>query len=172
MTKSKQTNRSLLVLVSMMVILAACGADVASPSPVQPSPSSPATPTVQPSEQPIASPRPSASPRPIGILTIADGINPDGPGRSLADVLDGDLSQPVFVRGVLFRAADGSVFLADRLVDPSVPIFSEIRVRVENFPSDGPTWDMTDADVTGLKEVNGIRFYPEGNPFYGTIRQA
>jgi len=169
--------RSGLVLVALAVILAACGTGGESPASEQPSPSAPATPSeepsVEPSEEPSVEPSeaPTASPEPVGILTIADGMVPSGPGLTLAEALAGDLSQPVLVRGVLFRDADGVVYLADEVTDASVPTFGDLRLMVENIPTDGPTWDLADAEITGLQEANGTYFYPVGNPFYGTIRQ-
>lgn len=159
--------------VLLVVVLAACGTTTGTPASEQPTPSTPATPTAEPSVAPSEAPveTPDASPAPVGILTIADGAAAGGPGLTIAEALAGDLSQPVLVRGVMFRDADGNIYLADELTDETVPTFGDLRLTVENFPTDGPTWDMADAEITGLREANGILFFPEGNPFYGTIRQ-
>jgi hypothetical protein len=101
---------------------------------------------------------------------VADGAVPGGPGISLSDAMAGDLSQPVLVRGTLFKGPDGAVFFADSLADPAVPTFGELRLRVENYPTDGPTWDIADAEITGLQEANGILFF-EDTQLYGTISQ-
>lgn len=168
----KTTARSLIAASALAIILAACGTTGASDLPSA-DPSSPATPSASPSDQPSGEPSetPDASPEPVGIITIADGMAPTGPGLTIAEALAGDLSQPVLVRGVLFRDADGNVYLADEVVDEAVPTFGDLRLAVENIPTDGPTWDMADAEITGLQEANGTFFYPVGNPFYGTIRQ-
>ena len=160
----KNSIRSILAVTAMAILLAACAAGTAdqSVSPV------PATPSVAPSEAPSGSP--DASPEPMGTLTVADGAVVDGPGTPLDEALGGDLSQPILVRGTLFLDADGNVYLADSLVDAATPEFGDTRVAVENYPTDGPTWDMADADVTGLQEANGIRFF-EDTKLYGTISQ-
>jgi hypothetical protein len=160
----KTSIRSTLVLAALAIVMAACGTTGASDPDPTASPSSPATPTVAPSEAP------SASPEPAGTLTVADGAVADGPGISLADAMAGDLSQPVLVRGTLFMDADGAIFFADSLADASVPTFGDLRLAVDNYPTGGPTWDMADADITGLQEVNGIRFF-EDTKLYGTISQ-
>ena len=94
----------------------------------------------------------------------------DGPGTPLTDVLAGDLSQPVFVTGTLFMDTDGQLYFADSVTDASVPTFGDTRLEVTNYPTSGPTWDMDDADITGLQEVNGILFF-EDTKLYGTISQ-
>jgi hypothetical protein len=107
-------------------------------------------------------------PVPSGTLTVADGAVADGPGTPLSEALAGDPSQPLLVRGTVFLDADGNVWMAESITDASVPTFSDIRVQVANYPNDGPTWDMADAEITGLQEVNGIRFF-EDTKLYGTI---
>jgi hypothetical protein len=166
--------RALLLITALATLLAACGT-AANPSEA---PSEPAEPSQQPSEAPSQAPseRPSEAPGPSepgapvpsGTLTVGDGAVVDGPGAALADALAGDLSNPILVRGALFLDEDGTVWLADSVVDESVPTFGEIRLRVENYPNSGPTWDMADAEITGLQEANGIRFYPD-TKLYGTI---
>jgi hypothetical protein len=160
----KNSIRSTLAVTAIAILLAACAAGTADPSvsPDQP------TPSVAPTEAPAASP--DASPEPVATLTVADGAVVDGPGTPLADALAGDLSQPILVRGTLFLDADGNVYMADSLVDGATPEFGDTRVAVDNYPTDGPTWDMADADVTGLQEANGIRFF-EDTKLYGTISQ-
>ena len=156
--------RFILASTALAVLLAACAAGTdpsTSPEPV--------TPSVAPSE-PAASDEPGASPEPVGTLTAADGAVVDGPGTPLDEALAGDLSQPILVRGTLFLDADGNVYLADSLVDATTPEFGDVRVTVENYPTDGPTWDMADADITGLQEANGILFF-EDTKLYGTISQ-
>lgn len=158
--------RSILAIMAIAVVLAACAAGTGDPST---SPES-ATPSVAPSEPNESPAEPEASPEPMGTLTAADGAVADGPGTPLDEALAGDLSQPMLVRGTLFLDADGKVYLADSLVDATVPEFGDVRVAVDNYPTDGPTWDMADADITGLQEANGILFF-EDTKLYGTISQ-
>jgi hypothetical protein len=160
--------RYLLPVSALVLVLAACADTGVSPTPSV-EPTNPATPSEAPSEAP-PSESPEASPEPVGVLTVAEGAVADGPGVSIAEALAGDQSQPTLVNGTLFLDADGQVYLADSLVDPSVPEFGDLRLRVENYPTDGPTWDMDDAAITGLQEANGIRFY-EDTQLFGTISQ-
>lgn len=162
--------RSLFALTTAAVLLAACGTvGVGDPNPSI-SPSSTPTPTVEPSRAPSETPAetPDGAPVPSGTLTFTEGAVVDGPGTPLAEAMEGDLSQPMLVRGTLFLDADGKVYLAESVTDASVPTFSDLRLAVANYPTDGPTWDMADADITGLQEVNGIRFF-EDTRLYGTI---
>ena len=162
--------RLLLLAAALATILAACGTAADPSSSEDPSvESSQPAPSEAPSEQP-SEPAPSqpGAPVPSGTLTMADGAIADGPGVPLSEVLAGDLTNPVLVSGVLFLDEDGVVWMADSVVDASVPTFGDVRVKVENYPTDGPTWDMADAEITGLQEVNGIRFY-EDTKLYGTI---
>lgn len=170
MTKPTRAITSITMIAATTILLAACSAaGTGSTPPASP----PATPTPQPS---VAAPSeapseaPSTPAEPTGTLTVADGAVVDGPGIPLAEALAGDLSQPVLVRGTLFLTEAGEVFLAASLVDAAVPTFATPLVRVENYPTDGPTWDMAEADMTGLQEVNGIRFF-EDTKLYGTISQ-
>jgi hypothetical protein len=167
----------MLALSVIAIVLSACAATAAPPA-SEPPPSTP-TPSVAPSETPSETPAPpsespvetpDASPTIVGTLTVADGAVVDGPGEPLADALTRDLSQPVFVRGTLFRDADGQIYFADSLSDASVPTFGDLRLRVANYPTDGPTWDMANADLIGLQEANGIRFFADTR-LYGTISQ-
>jgi hypothetical protein len=165
--------KPILAASTLAIVLAACGATGTSDQPSA-EPSTPSTPSVEPSDQPSVEPSeepslgPSGAPVPSGTLTAADGAAVDGPGISLEEALAGDLSEPVLVRGVLFLDENGDVYLADSIVDATVPTFGELRLAVANYPSDGPTWDMAGAPVTGLQEVNGIRFF-EDTKLYGTI---
>ena len=173
----KTSIRSLLALSVIAIVLSACAAAAAPPSSETP-PSAP-PPSVAPSETPDEAPAtppespeetPAASPTIVGTLTVADGAVVDGPGEPLADSLARDLSQPVFVRGTLFRDTDGQIYFADSLTDASAPTFGNLRVRVANYPTDGPTWDMANADLIGLQEANGVRFFAD-TKLYGTISQ-
>ena len=164
----KLPTRSILGLSATAVLLVACGA-AGDPDPST-APSDTPTPTVQPSAPASEAPAetPGGAPVPSGTLTFTEGAVVDGPGTPLAEALQGDLSQPILVRGTLFLDTDGNVYLAESVTDPSVPTFSDLRLAVANYPTDGPTWDMADAAITGLQEVNGILFY-EDTKLYGTI---
>lgn len=162
--------RTALIISTLAVVLAACGAaETADPteSAVQPTP---ATESEAPaSEAPEASVAPSGDTggTPSGTLTVV-GAAVDGPGEPLTEALARDTSEPVFARGVLWLDDNGDVWLADEVVDASVPTFSDVRVQVEGYPNDGPTWDIDDPNVTGLQEVNGVLFYEDAK-IYGTV---
>jgi len=158
----KTSIRSALVLTGATILLAACTTAA--------SPSNTPAPSDAPARSVAASQEPSTpgAPVPSGTLTVADGAVVDGPGVPIADALAGDLSQPMLVRGTLFLDANGDVFFAATLDDATVPTFGEPILRVENYPTDGPTWDIADAGITGLQEANGILFYAD-TKLYGTI---
>lgn len=163
----KTSIRSALVLTAVTVLLAAC-TTAATPSGT-PAPSDTPLPSVAPSQEPSAAPSEvPGEPVPSGTLTVADGAVVDGPGIPLAEALAGDLSQPLLVRGTLFLDANGDVFFAATLDDAAVPTFGEPILSVENYPTDGPTWDIADAEITGLQEASGILFYAD-TKLYGTI---
>ena len=171
----KNSIRSVLILTAVAILLVACGTAASPSGSADPSPSSPAAPSDAPSEAPPSAPpseepteTPAGEPVPSGTLTFAEGAVVDGPGVPLAEAVEGDLSQPLLVRGTVFLDEDGNVWMADSITDASVPTFSDIRVRVANYPTDGPTWDMANAEDTQLQEVNGIRFF-EDTKLYGTI---
>lgn len=172
----KTSIRSFLALTTLAIVLAACGTSGAGdPDPsASPSDAPSVEPSVPPSEAPAETPTetpaesPGGEPVPSGTLTFTEGAVVDGPGTPLAEALKGDLSQPILVRGTLFLDADGKLYFAESVTDASVPTFSDLRLSVANYPTDGPTWDMADADITGLQEVNGVRFF-EDTKLYGTI---
>ena len=158
----KTSIRSFLVLSAIAIVLAACGTVAPSSPPSNEPTSSPPT-SVAPSEAPSDAPEETPVPAPevIGTLTIVPAAV-DGPGESLAAALAGDLSQPVFVRGFVFKDTDGQVYFADEMTG------SEQRVRIAGYPTDGPTWDLGDAGLTGLQEADGVLFY-EDAAVYGTV---
>ena len=166
----KTSIRSLLVLASLAIVLVACGTTPGASDPGSSvGASSTPLPSVPTSHPPSDGPsdEPEPSPTPAGTLTIV-GAAVDGPGTPLAEALQGSLAEPVFVNGVIFLDIEGNVWFADSLVDASVPTFGDVRVRVEGFPNDGPTWDMDDPNVVGLQEANGILF-KEDAQLYGTV---
>ena len=166
--------RSILALMAIAFILAACATvGAVDPSPslepsIPASPSAPPSEAPPPTETPEPTETPDASPEPIGTLTPQDGAVYDGPGLPLAEVLEGDLSHAVFVIGTLVLDAEGQLFFTDAVTDGTVPTFGDVRLRVDNYPTDGPTWDVAEADITGLQEVNGVRFF-EDTKFYAVI---
>ncbi len=159
--------KTLILISALAMVMAACATPGASAPDATAGQSD--TPSVAPSEEPSVAPseQPEASPEPAGTLTIV-GAAVDGPGTPLADALEGDLSEPVFVNGVLFLDEDGNLFFADSLVDASVPTFGDVRVAVEGYPTDGPMWDLDDPNVTTLQEANGILFH-EDVQLYGNV---
>lgn len=161
----KTSIRSILALTASAILLAACAQTAVDPTP-SPEPSSP--PSLSPSGPPEETPEPTGTPEPIGVVTIQEGAVVDGPGVPLAEALDGDLSNPIFVIGTMVRDANGQLFFTDSVTDESGPTFGDIRLRVDNYPTDGPTWDMADAEIKGLSEVNDIRFFRDAK-FYAQI---
>ncbi|MEO8511785.1 MAG: hypothetical protein ABI534_11180 [Chloroflexota bacterium] len=154
----KTSIRSLLVLSAVAFVLAACASVAPSTPSADPSTTPTPTPTVAPSDAPAETP--DATPEVIGTLTVV-GAAVDGPGESLESAMTGDLSEPVFIRGFVFKDTDGQVYFADSMTDGP-------RIAVEGHPTDGPTWDIGDAGVTGLQEADGVLFY-ENAAIYGTL---
>jgi hypothetical protein len=139
------------------LVLAACGtAATNTPSPSA-SPSAP-VPSVAPSDAPEETP--DAVPEVVGTITVVPAAV-DGPGQPLSAAMNADLSQPVFARGFLFKEADGQVYFADSLTDSP-------RVLVAGQVTDGPTWDIGQAGVTGLQEADGVLFYEDAT-VYGNL---
>ena len=62
------------------------------------------------------------------------------------------------MKGVLFRDADGTLYLASSVSDVTAPTFEGPMLEVLNTPNDGPSWDMANAELLGLEEANGIVF--------------
>ena len=133
-TVMKTSIRSLLAASTIAIVLAACTTATSTPPSSDPSPTSP-PPSVAPSEAPEETP--AANPTVVGTLTMI-GAAVDGPGEPLADALARDLTEPVFARGVLFLDTDGQLYFADSIVDAAAPTFGDLRVRVANYPTDGP----------------------------------
>jgi hypothetical protein len=149
----KRFTLAALALSVAALVLAACGtAATNTPSPSA-SPSAPV-----PSDAPEETP--DAVPEVVGTITIVPAAV-DGPGESLASAITGDLSQPVFVRGLLFKETDGQIYFADSMTDGP-------RVLVSGQPTDGPTWDLGEAGVTGLQEADGVLFYEDAT-VYGNL---
>lgn len=149
--------RSILVLSILVIVLAACGTTSGSPASEAPSPTEPASPSVEPS----ASESPADEEREVaGTITVFEGAF-SGPGGTIQEALDngpsGDL--PTLVNGVLFRDTDGTVYLATSVSDTAVPTFETPMLEVLNTPNDGDSWDMANAELLGLEEANGIVFH-------------
>jgi hypothetical protein len=162
-------NRSFLALSILALVLAACGQTADAPASETPEPSQPTAPSQAPtdppeapSEEPSAAPseEPEAGARDVaGTITVAQ-MAFSGPGGTIQEALDtapdGDL--PSLVNGVLFRDADGSIYLATRVGDTSAPTFDGPILQVLEMDADGPSWDMANAEMLGLEEANGIVF--------------
>lgn len=156
--------RSTLALSILVIVLAACSTTVGAPASQPPSPSEPAAPLVEPSVEPSAAPSEPATPaekeRDIaGTITVAEAAA-SGPGITIQEALDngpsGDV--PTVVNGVVFRDTDGTIYLATAVSDTAAPTFEGPMLEVLNAPSDGPSWDMANAELFGLEEANGIIF--------------
>jgi hypothetical protein len=151
--------RSILAVPILGIVLAACGTAAGATPSAPATPSEPATPSA-PSEAPAAPSEPAAQERQIsGILTAAE-MAYSGPGGTIQEALDngptGEL--PTLVRGVLFRDTDGTLYLATSVSDVTAPTFDGPMLEVRNIPNDGPSWDLANAELLGLKEANGIVF--------------
>ena len=160
--------RSIFALTILAIVLVACGTTVGAPASEAPAPSEPATPSVQPSVEPSV--EPSVQPEPsepaqeerdvAGIITMAE-MAFSGPGGTIQEALDngptGD-EIPTLVNGVIFRDADGKIYLATSIIDVDAPSFDGPMLLVLNMPNDGPSWDMAYAEQNLLEEANGIVF--------------
>jgi len=157
----KNSIRSILAVSAMSIVLAACGTTGTStpPSSDEPtsSPSDAPSPSVQPSDAPSESP---AEERDVaGTITIAD-MAFSGPGGTVQEALDaGDSDEfPNLVNGVLFRDADGTIYLATSVSNASTPTFDGPMLVVLGMDNIGDSWDMANAELLGLEEANGIVF--------------
>ena len=156
--------RTILALSVLVIVLAACGTTIGAPASPAPSPSEPAAPSVEPSVAPSVEPSQSPAPADVerevaGTITVAE-MAFSGPGASIQEALDTAYSgeYPSLVNGVLFRDADGTVYLATSVSDTTVPAFDAPLLEVLNTPNDGPSWDMANAELLLLEEANGIIF--------------
>ena len=153
--------RTLIPLAIITAVLAACGT-AAQPSSQAPDPTEPeATPTVQPSESPAEAP--SNEREVAGTITVAE-MAFSGPGGTIQQALDAGntgADTPTLVNGVLFLDTDGTIYLASDVSDESEPTFEGPMLEVLNMDNTGVSWDMANAEVTGLQEANGIFFKKE-----------
>jgi hypothetical protein len=163
--------RSILSLTIVAIVLAACSTTVGAPASETPAPSQPATPVVEPSVEPspepsVAPEAPSEEPAPAerevdGILTVYPGTWSGPGGMSIQDALDAGptgADMPTVVNGVLFRDADGRIYLATSVSDVAAPTFDGPMLEVLDYPNDGDMWNMANAEMLGLEEANGIVF--------------
>ena len=153
-------NRSILPISILMIVLAACGTTIGAPSSPAPSSTAPATPSAEPPVAPTESPAPAAEQREVaGTITVAEMAS-SGPGGTVQEALDAGPGGefPTFVKGVLFRDADGTLYLASSVSDVTAPTFEGPMLEVLNTPNDGPSWDMANAELLGLEEADGIVF--------------
>ena len=165
--------RTLLLLASTTILLAACGTAAGAPAaPATPATPAPATPAAEPSEPVAPSVKPSQTPaespaedvvaeREVdGTITVAEGMIFSGPGGTIQEVLDiGPTGEyPTLVNGVIFRDADGRIYLATSVSDASVPTFDRPMLEVLGMDNTGESWDMANAELLGLEEADGIVF--------------
>ena len=155
--------RTLLLLTITMIIVAACGANAGSPASESPDPTQPASPSVQPSVEPSEAPAesPTDEREVAGTITVAE-MAFSGPGGTVQEALDAGSSGelPTLVNGVLFLDTDGTIYLATSVSDESVPTFEGPMLEVLNMDNAGDGWDMANAELIGIEEVNGIIFNP------------
>ena len=155
--------RSIFLLSALAAVLAACGTTVAAPASEAPASDAPAPsqPAADPSVQPSVEPStPVAQEREVaGRITRFEGIW-SGPGGTIAEAIangpSGEL--PTLVNGVLFRDLDGRIYIATSVDDASEPAFGGPMLEVLGLDSNGPEWDMANAELLGLEEANGIVF--------------
>jgi hypothetical protein len=151
--------RTLLILSTMTIVLAACGTATGTPASAAPDPTQPASPSVEPSQAPAESP--ADEERDVaGVITVAE-MAFSGPGGTIAEALaNGSTGNelPTLVSGVLFRDTDGTIYLATSLSDASAPTFDGPMLEVLNMDNEGDSWDMANAELIGLEEANGIVF--------------
>ena len=155
--------RSILAISILAIVLAACGTTGGSPASEAPSPTEPASPSVEPSVEPSPSESPADEEREVACtITVFEGAF-SGPGGTIQEALDNGPSgeYPTLVNGVLFLDTDGKVYLATSVSDTEVPTFETPLLEVLNTPNDGESWDMANAELLGLQEANGIIFNPE-----------
>lgn len=155
-----QRNLSLLI-VALAIVLAACTGTVgATPDQVDGS--------VSPS--PTASPSPSeaSAPDSDGTFAIVDGVAVGGPGIGLAEGIATGTADPTLVNGVLLMDLDGTIWLCESLTDDSSPACAGASVRVLNYPEATGDWDISNADVTGLKESGGVLYF-ESAQLFGVV---
>ena len=155
--------RTTLVLALLAIAGAACGTATGADEPSAPAaPSQPASDPVSQPAQPSTAPSEDPDPQErvvVGTITVAE-MAFSGPGETIAEAIaDGnDADLPSLVNGVLFRDADGTVYLGTAIVDADAPVFEGPMLEVLNIDSDGPSWDMANAELLGLEEANGIVF--------------
>ena len=166
--------KSLLALSVLAIILAACGTTAVSSPEATTSPPPSVAPSDAPSEAPSDAPseapsEPADAPRTVaGTITFVGGASVSGPGGSITEALASGMTEPMLVNGVFFMDEDGQLYLAESLEDASAPTFGEPLLRVLEYPSSPDTWDMANAELTGLQEANGILFF-ENNQLYGVV---
>ena len=153
--------RTLLLLTITTILIAACGTSAGSPASQSADPTQPASPSVEPSVEPSESPAESASDERevAGTITVAE-MAFSGPGGTVQQALDAGTSGelPNLVNGVLFRDADGTIYLATAVSDESAPTFDGPMLEVLGMDNTGDSWDMANAELLGIEEANGIVF--------------
>ena len=106
-----------------------------------------------------------------GILTVYPGTWSGPGGMSVQDALDAGPTapdMPTVVNGVLLRDTDGRIYLATSVSDVAVPTSDGPMLEVLDYGSDGPMWDMANAEMLGLEEAYGIVFRQDSD-ILGTL---
>lgn len=155
--------------IAITVVLAACGVQAA-PQPTSPTPTGSPTPTVAPSDTPSEAPTQEPSPEldVVGTITVADGLVFSGPGISISEALANPTDGPNLVNGSLWLVPDGTFYLTESVADATEPTFDGPMLEVLNLPYIDATWNLDNADVTGVQQAGDLLFY-ETYPILGTI---
>lgn len=166
---------TLFLTIVVLVILAACGTNTAA-SPT-PEPSTSDAPSAAPSEAPSVAPSqapseaPSEEPMGSGTLTMVDGVSVGGPGIPVTEALTSGSSEPLLVNGVLLMDPQGTIWLCPAFAGGGIPSCGEPMLRVIGYPENTGDWDIENADVTGLQEAEGVRWF-DNAVLYGVVDPA
>jgi hypothetical protein len=98
-------------------------------------------------------------------ITVEQGVEADGPGRSISDALASVGIGPQLVNGILLMDVDGTVWLCEALLTSSPPQCAEPRLLVENRAKE----DQTFVNDEGLHVVDGVRWV-ENVQLFGVVR--
>jgi hypothetical protein len=153
--------RPTLALLVLAVALAACGTTADATPSTAADPSTPAAPSAPASEQPD----PAAEPD--GTITVIPDVAVTGPGISVAEAIAAGDGEAI-IDAYLVRTVEGDIFLCDELADgPSVACGSPM-LEVIGMANDDATWDVANAETTGLLEADGVLYFEESY-VYGTV---
>ena len=145
-----------LSLLLAAIVTAGCTANTA---PASASPAATANPTatvasLTPAVTPASTP--AASPP---TLTIAQGVQADGPGKSVGEALAHNGGPQDLVNGILIKDADGRVWLCEALVKSSPPQCGEPRLLVLNIGPDAFFGDPGVHVADGVRWVDQVQLF-------------